>query len=117
MIINHDPVVRHFVQRMLLIQGYDCEEAQHDEHVMEQIRTDQPRLIIADCKKSTMKGIHFLKSMANQSSCRSIPLILLRSTDDPILYEGAMELGVYAVLEKPLDYRQISVAVASVFAD
>ena len=117
LIIDNDSVVRHFLQRMLHLQGYDCEEVTCDEVDLEKMKVHQPRLIIVDGEISSGMGIHFLKTMATDSYYKLIPVILLTKTE-PSKLDGSVEnLRDCTVLQKPLDYKQISVAVASVLGD
>lgn len=117
LIVDNDSVVRHFLQRMLHLQGYDCEEVTCDGVALEKMKVLQPRLVIVDGEISSSVGIQFLKTMASDSCCKLIPIILLTKTESPMLDGSVRNLRVCTVLQKPLDYRQISVAVASVLGD
>ncbi len=117
LIIDPDPVVRHFLRRMMHMQGYDCVDVADAGGAITQRKLRQPSLIIADGHMSDVDRTQFLQDLANQSPSQSVPVILLTSTEDSVPSDCGKDLGVCAILKKPLDYRQISSVVSSVIAD
>ncbi len=114
LIVDDDPIVRHFLRRMLCIQGYACIEVAHGQEAIEHLRTHRPCLIITDHQMPEMTGMQFIENISQERDCSTIPVILLTSDDNHDLSEQAKQLGVHTVLNKPLDYRRISLAVESV---
>ncbi|WP_447969121.1 response regulator [Nitrospira sp. M1] len=113
LIVDDDPIVRHFVHRMLRIQGYTCTEVEHGLEAMNLLRTHRPRLIITDQQMPVMTGIELLENLVYQREEPAIPTILLAKDDEYDVFGRAKELGVHAVLSKPLDYRKIIMAVSA----
>ena len=114
LIVDDDPIVRNFLRRMLCIQGYFCTEAEHGQEAIEHLRTHRPCLIITDHQMPEMTGIQFIENISQQRDYSTIPVILLIRDDNHDLSERAKQLGVHTILDKPLDYRRISLAVESV---
>jgi len=112
LIVDDDPIVRHFVHRMLRIQGYSCREVEHGQEALNHLRTYRPSLIITDQQMPVMTGIQFLEILSDQLEAQPIPTILLAKDDEYGVSVRAKELGVHSVLSKPLDYRKIILAVS-----
>ncbi|GJL53371.1 MAG: hypothetical protein NPIRA02_05030 [Nitrospirales bacterium] len=116
LIVDDDPIVRHFVHRMLRIQGYTCTEVEHGLEAINHLRTHRPRLIITDQQMPVMTGIQLLENLSVHYEGTAIPTILLAKDGESGVSDRAKELGVRAVLSKPLDYRKIVSVVADVLS-
>lgn len=113
LIVDDDPIVRHFVHRMLRIQGYSCREVEHGQEALNHLRTYRPSLIITDQQMPVMTGIQLLETLLGQLEGPPIPTILLAKDNECGVSDRAKELGVHTVLSKPLDYRKIILAVSA----
>ncbi|GJL50765.1 MAG: hypothetical protein NPIRA01_19920 [Nitrospirales bacterium] len=113
LIVDDDPIVRHFVHRMLRIQGYMCTEVEHGQEAINHLQTHRPSLIIIDQQMPEMTGIQLLETLSGQLEGSSIPTILLAKDTEFGVSDRAKELGVHTVLSKPLDYRKIILAVSA----
>lgn len=116
LIVDDDPIVRHFLRRMLCMQGYTCTEAAHGHDAIEHLRSHRPCLIITDYQMPEMTGMQFLECIAELLRDSVIPVILLIRNEDDDVSEQAKKLGVQTILRKPLDYRGISSAVEAVLS-
>ena len=116
LIIDDDPMVRHFLRRMLRIQGYTCTEVMHEQEAIDHLHAYRPRLIIADYKMLMMTERPLHQNVWDECNGTQIPVILMTRDDDNDDSEQAKRLGVDTVLCKPLDYRKLSMAVSSVLS-
>ena len=117
-IVDDDPIVRHFLHRMLSIQGYECLTFDQGQDALQHFLSHRPAVIIMDNHMSSMTGIQFLEQVSCSKEGETIPVILLTKNDDQqdVCTEKVRSLGVHVILTKPLDYRKISIAVESVIS-
>ncbi|MCA9471062.1 MAG: response regulator [Nitrospirales bacterium] len=118
-IVEDDPIVLHFLHRMLSIQGYDCLAFQQEQEALQCLRAHRPALIITGDPMPSMTIVQFLEHLYGHGDDAPIPVILLTNKDDrhDVSRDEAKRLGVQTFLAKPLDYRKISVAVETALPD
>ncbi len=117
LIMVSDPVARHFLRRMMHIQGFECTDTAYGGEAIEDTGHHLPSIIIADCPLPNMDRIQFLEELVRQSPSHTVPIILLTGNDEALPSDREKALGVCAILKKPLDYRQMSSVVASITSE
>ena len=116
LIVDEDPIARHFLRRMLHIQGYTCAEVEHGKAAIEHLRYHQPRLIITANQMPTMTGFQFLEVVAEKLKAHMIPVILVANEDDTGIVEQAKQFGIHAVMSKPLYYQKLRLTVSALLS-
>lgn len=70
-----------------------------------------PLLILLDLNLPRIHGLQILERMKSTPRTRSIPVVVLTSTDDRREVARCYELGCNVFISKPLDYDQFSDAI------
>ncbi len=63
-----------------------------------------PLLMLLDIKMPRMDGIEVLDRVRKSEKLRSIPIIMLTTTDDPREIERCYDLGCNVYISKPIEY-------------
>ena len=76
---------------------------------------DQPAphilLILLDINMPRMDGVETLRQLKSNEALKSIPVIMLTTTDDPREVERCYELGCNIYITKPVEYDQFAEAI------
>ncbi|MBN2544180.1 MAG: response regulator [Spirochaetes bacterium] len=91
-----------------LKDGLDAYNFFKDNIIDSKEKIEKKYLILLDIKMPKMNGIDFLKKMKNDSKLKTIPIIMLTTTDDPIEIHSCYDLGCNAYVVKPVDFSNFS---------
>ena len=70
-----------------------------------------PLLVLLDLNLPRVHGVQILERMKSTPRTRSVPVVVLTSTDDRREVARCYELGCNVFISKPLDYDQFSGAI------
>lgn len=76
--------------------------------------TENPRLIIMDMKMPRVDGLEALRQIKAQQHTRSIPVVLLTSSQEPDDVQSAYALGVNSYVVKPMDFDDFMKIISSI---
>ncbi len=65
-------------------------------------------LLLLDLNMPMLDGYEVLRTMKSDDRTRSIPIVILTTTDSPSEIERCYKLGCNAYVTKPVDYEQFS---------
>ncbi len=65
-------------------------------------------LVLLDINMPRMNGMEVLRNIKQHSKLKSVPVIMLTTTDDPREIEQCYELGCNVYITKPVDYDSFS---------
>ncbi len=65
-------------------------------------------LVLLDINMPRMNGVEVLKKIKEHQKLKSVPVIMLTTTDDPREIEQCYELGCNVYITKPVDYDRFS---------
>lgn len=68
--------------------------------------SERPCIILLDLNMPIMNGIEFLQMVKGDPRYRSIPVIVLTTSEEQQDKVNSFELGVAGYMAKPVDYRQ-----------
>lgn len=71
-----------------------------------------PAVILLDLKLPKVNGLEVLKSVRSTEKLRSIPVVMLTSSQEETDVLRSYELGVNAYVVKPVDFQQFVAAIA-----
>jgi len=71
-------------------------------------------LILLDIKMPKMNGTDFLKKMKKDANLKTIPIIMLTTTDDPLEIHSCYDLGCNAYIVKPVDFAKFTETLKSI---
>lgn len=63
-----------------------------------------PRLILLDIRMPKMSGIEVLRQVRADPALRTIPVVMMTSSDEPLDVEAAYRLGANSYVVKPLEF-------------
>ena len=75
------------------------------------IERASPLLILLDLNMPVLDGYQVLKRMKADERTKSIPVIILTTTDDTREVSRCYELGCSVYVTKPVDYEQFTLAI------
>jgi len=70
--------------------------------------------ILLDIRIPVMDGIEVLKAIKSNEKLKSIPVIVLTTTDEPVTIEKCNALGCTDYITKPSDYEQFIEAINNI---
>jgi two-component system response regulator len=74
----------------------------------------RPRVMLLDIKMPKVDGIEVLRRMKADSRTRSIPVVMLTSSNEESDLVRSYDLGVNSYLVKPVDFRRFSEEVTRI---
>ena len=63
-----------------------------------------PRLVLLDINMPRLDGVEVLRQMKTNEHARTIPVVMLTTTDDPREIDRCYKLGCNAYIKKPIEY-------------
>lgn len=73
-------------------------------HLSNQLLTDNNYLLLLDINMPKMDGIEVLKKIKASHLLKTIPVIMLTTTDDPKEVEACYQYGCNLYITKPIDF-------------
>lgn len=73
-----------------------------------------PKLIIMDLKMPRVDGLEALRQIREQQQTKSIPVVLLTSSQEPDDVRSAYTLGVNSYVVKPMDFDNFMKIISSI---
>ncbi len=74
-------------------------------------KPSKPLLVLLDLNLPVLNGYQVLKKMKSSSETKTIPVIILTTTDDIQEVEKCYELGCNVYITKPVDYDNFTEAI------
>lgn len=85
---------------MMAENGEDALRMLHD------TATEPPCIILLDLNMPVMNGTDFLRAVKHDARLRSIPVVVLTTSDEPCDRASSFDLGVAGYMTKPVEYRR-----------
>jgi CheY-like chemotaxis protein len=76
------------------------------------IGIDKPRVILLDLKLPRVSGLELLQAIKNNDDTKTIPVVVLTSSDEPLDLEQCYKLGVNSYIRKPIQFEHFVKVVA-----
>jgi CheY-like chemotaxis protein len=70
-----------------------------------------PLLVLLDLNMPGVSGYQILRRLKADQRTRSVPVVVLTTTDDAVEIKKCYDLGCNVYITKPVDYRQFSEAI------
>lgn len=103
LIVEDHAETRHLLGALLEIEGYNIVCAQDGQEGFESARQESPDLIVTDIGMPRVDGIELIRMIREDSSCRSVPVIVVTAYGDSACSK-AIEIGANAAIDKPLQF-------------
>lgn len=111
LIVDDEPAVRHMVRGVLESTGFDCAESENGASAWEWLKDHHTDIIIADYQMPIMNGLILLEKVQNSLNGHTPRVIMLSGLIDEKEKLKAIDLGAYAIIDKPCNFRELVVKV------
>lgn len=93
LIIEDDPYVRRFYERLFSLEKYNIDMSGNGEEGIEMAKKSKPSLILLDIMMPSMNGLDVLKKLKSDDETRDITVVMLTNLGDEGTAEKAVEYG------------------------
>ncbi|WP_421889803.1 response regulator [Marinoscillum sp.] len=69
-------------------------------------KNDKPKLILLDLKLPKVDGIEVLRRIKSDQELKTIPVVVMSSSKEPIDLKTCYELGANSFVTKPINYKE-----------
>ena len=112
LIVDDEPAVRKTVRGVLESSGFECEESENGASALEWLKEHHTDVIIVDYQMPIINGLSLLERVQKSSNNGHTPRVIMLSglIKDKEKLE-AVNLGAYAIIDKPCNFRELVVKV------
>ena len=111
LIVDDEPAVRRTVRAALESAGYECSESENGEAALAWLEENKADVIIADYHMPGLSGMKLLEKVRGRLDGKSPPVIMLTGSLEDKNKAKAKELGAFAVVDKPCNFRELVITV------
>lgn len=109
MMVDDEPLNMEVLQVHLEAEGYNRFVSVSDSKLaIEAIRAEAPDVLLLDLVMPEVTGFDILKQMRTDSELKSVPVIVLTSSEDADTKLQALQLGATDFLSKPVDASELA---------
>ena len=112
LIVDDEPAVRRTVRGVLESSGFECEESENGASALEWLKDHQTDVIIADYQMPMMNGLRLLEKIQSKLNGHTPRVIMLSGIIEEKQKLKAIDLGAYAIVDKPCNFRELVVKVS-----
>lgn len=102
LVVEDQPLLAMVIAGLLDTAGLTSEQAEHGAAAVEKLRTGQYDLVVTDLMMPEMDGVELVRWIREEAAL-TVPVVVLSANTDAGYTERLQQLGVSAVLKKPLD--------------
>ncbi|MCB9710339.1 MAG: response regulator [Nitrospiraceae bacterium] len=114
LIADDDTVSRGLIRMVLEYDGCRCLEAEDGTATLSVLGKHHIDLLILDYMMPKLTGLEVLQTLYQSSHLEPLPTIMITGMLQPSIREMAIQLGVFAILEKPYDLGELRALVAHI---
>ena len=92
---------------LLRSDGYEVVVANDGQEGLEKLEEFQPDAIISDIVMPRVDGLEMFRRVKLAPKTSSIPFLFISGYQDSTVYDKARKIGVFGILQKPIDIDQI----------
>lgn len=107
LIVDDEPAVRRTVRGALESSGFECAESENGASALAWLEENHVDLVIADFHMPIMSGLTLLERVTSTLNGRTPRVILLSGVINEKYKHKARELGAYAIIDKPCNFREL----------
>lgn len=111
LIVDDERAVRKTVRSVLESAGYECAESENGAAALAWLEENKADVVIADYHMPVLSGIKLLERVSRKANGKSLPVIMLSGLLKEKDKQKALELGAYAIVDKPCNFRELVVTV------
>jgi len=112
LIVDDEPAVRRTIRGVLESSGFECEESENGAFALEWLKEHRTDVIILDYEMPIMNGLSLLERVQSTHNNGHTPrVIMLSGLIEEKEKLKAVDLGAYAIIDKPCNFRELVVKV------
>jgi DNA-binding response OmpR family regulator len=111
LIVDDEPAVRRTVRGVLESSGFECEESENGASALEWLKGHHTDVIIVDYQMPIMNGLSLLERVQSNYNGHTPRVIMLSGLIEEKEKQEAVNLGAYAIIDKPCNFRELVVKV------
>jgi len=111
LIVDDEPAVRRTVRGVLESSGFECEELENGASALEWLKEHHTDVIIVDYQMPIMNGLSLLERVQSSRNGHTPRVIMLSGLIEDKEKLEAVNLGAYAIIDKPCNFRELVVKV------
>ncbi len=111
LIVDDEPAVRNTVRGVLESSGFECTESENGASALEWLKDHHADVIIADYHMPVMNGLNLLEKIQTTFNGHTPRVIMLSGVIEEKEKFKAVDLGAYAIIDKPCNFRELVVKV------
>lgn len=100
LIIEDDPYVRRFYERLFRVEEHEVKMAKDGEEGLFLVNSFKPDLILLDIIMPVMNGLDVLKELKSKPETKDISVVMLTNIDDHETMQMAVKLGAQSFVVK-----------------
>lgn len=109
LVVDDEPMIRDLLRQFVELSGYRAQEAKNGPEALELMERDRPQMMILDMYMPGMNGLEVLRRLKARGD--RAPVIVLTASQDEKLLQEALDLGLVALMGKPVDLDRLEVAI------
>ena len=111
LIVDDEPAVRRTVRSALESAGYECAESENGAAALAWLEENKADVLIADYHMPVLSGLKLLERFRSKMNGKVTPVIMLSGLLKEKDKQKARDLGVYAIVDKPCNFRELVTTV------
>lgn len=112
LLVEDQPLLAQVIKGLLAQKGFTVDTAENGSAAVAELRVTPYDLVISDLMMPVMDGVQLLEWIRLEAAM-TVPVIVLSANRDARLTKRLEELGVRAVLRKPLDMDHFAATVTA----
>lgn len=109
LIVDDEPGIRRTLKDLMVMQGYEVDQAQNGTEGLEKIKSEKFDLVLSDIQMPQMDGMELLK--ASRATNPDLPFIMLTAHATIERAVEAIKIGAYDFVSKPPNLQHLLVTV------
>lgn len=115
LLVDDEAGFAELLRDLLEVDGYEVILASDGIEGIEKLKTFKPDVIISDIMMPRMSGFEMFRRIKSQPETAAIPFLFITGFADPRVLEEARKIGVFGILQKPIDIEQIERRLEELF--
>lgn len=107
LLVDDEANFSELLANLLVSDGYEVVIATDGQDALDKLEAFLPDAIISDIVMPKMDGLEMFRHVKSSSKTSSIPFLFISGYQDSQIYEKARKIGVFGILQKPIDIDQI----------
>ena len=92
-IVEDEEVLLDVLKKKLIVEGYEVVTAMDGEKGLSTIRSEKPDLILLDIMLPKMDGYQIMEAIKKDSKTKTIPVVVISNSGQPVELDKAKKLG------------------------